>query len=373
MNEPELPIQPFELERYFALYEFNARILLSPSDCESLAMSQLLELADPETIRLWEALSLGYTESQGLPLLRLEISHLYRNIPAMNILEAVPEEAILIAMRTMLKPGDEVIAIYPAYQSLYEIARSTGCQVKYWQVNLKQGSWHLDMDWLEQALSPKTRLLVVNFPHNPTGYLPDLTFWTDLLDLARRTGVRVFSDEMYRGLEYQPQDQLPAAADLYDGAISLSGLSKVYALPGLRVGWLALQDQELLARFQAYKDYTTICGSAPSEILALMALRARERIIARNLDIIRKNLAAAQQFFQKYSAQFNWLPPQAGSIAFPQWIGDGSVDDFCRRALDEQGVMLVPGSIFGVSGNHFRLGLGRLNFSAGLQALSSIL
>ena len=364
-----MPISPFKLERYFAEYEFKARFLLSPSDCESLGLDELLSSASPESRALWEALRLGYTESQGHPLLREEIARLYENTPPERLMVAVPEEAIFVLMNILLRPGDEVIAIAPAYQSLHEVARSLGCALLPWQVRLGSKGWELDLDWLADHLSEQTRLVVVNFPHNPTGLLPDRQKFQAIIELARQRGTYLFCDEMYRGLEYTPHDRLPAAVDCYERAISLSGLSKSYALPGLRLGWLALPDETLVQAALAFKDYTTICHSAPSEILGLIALQNGSNILQRNLTIILDNLQTTKGFCQRHGDLIEWLAPQAGSVAFPRWRGPGTVDEFCQTALEQQGVMIVPGSIFDFPGNHFRLGLGRQNFSEALGRL----
>jgi aspartate/methionine/tyrosine aminotransferase len=150
-------------------------------------------------------------------------------------------------------------------------------------------------------------------------------------------------------------------------------MSKSLSLPGLRIGWLASRDKALLAKWRKYKDYTTICSSAPSEVLALMALRARDVIVSRNLGIIQANLEAAEHFFGARAKLFSWLPPQAGSVAFIQWIGPGASDDFCLKSVREQGVMVVPGSMFESDGQYFRIGLGRKNFSAALARLENVL
>jgi aspartate/methionine/tyrosine aminotransferase len=144
-------------------------------------------------------------------------------------------------------------------------------------------------------------------------------------------------------------------------------------LPGLRLGWLAARDPQLLDRWLAFKDYTTICNNAPGEILGIIGLRAKERIIQRNLGIIRENLQAAGQFFDRRQNLFNWIPPEAGSIAFPQWTGGSPVESFCEGVLQQQGVMIVPGSIFDFPGEHFRIGLGRRNFEEALQRVSDYL
>ena len=368
-----MQIPAFKLERYFAQYEFKVQYLLSPSDCEALTLADLLDLADAESLALWQGLHLSYTESAGHPLLRNEVASLYQTITPDDLLIAVPEEAIFVAMNTLLRPGDHLVAISPAYQSLYEIAQSIGCTVTAWPVQLSEQGWHLDLAQLAASITPRTRLLVINFPHNPTGYLPSPALLEGIVALARQHDLYLFSDEMYRGLEFAAGDQLPAICDSYEKGISLSGLSKSYALPGLRIGWLATHDRPLLEQCLAFKDYTTICNSAPSEVLAIMALRARSQIVRRNLAIIQHNLTVAEAFFAAHHQFFRWIKPQAGSIAFPHWQGNGSVEQFCQGLLDARGVMVVPGSIFDHPGSHFRVGLGRRNLAEVLEQVDDYL
>ena len=368
-----MSIAPFKLERYFAKYEFSVKYLLSSSDCESLGMAELLAMASPESLALWQDLKLGYTESAGHSLLRAEVARLYPGLSAEQVLIAVPEEAIFVAMQTLLSPGDHVIALAPAYQSLHEIARSIGCEVTPWQLRLAAQGWQLDLAELERSITPYTRLLVVNFPNNPTGFLPERALFEDMLALARKHNLYVFSDEMYRLLEFDPARRLPSVAQVYEKGIALSGLSKAFALPGLRLGWLTGREPGLLERWLAYKDYTTICNSAPGEILGLIALQNSERILARNLEIIRANLGSASQFFERHADKLEWHNPQAGSIAFPRWLGKASLEQFCQVALVQQGVMIVPGDLFDQPGTHFRLGLGRKNFAEALEHLDELL
>jgi aspartate/methionine/tyrosine aminotransferase len=366
-------ISPFKLERYFAQYEFKVRYLLSPSDCESLSMGELLQWADPDSLTLWNDLRLGYTESPGHPVLRAEVSRLYQTVAPDDVMIAAPQEAILVAMHALLGPGDHVVSIFPAYQSLYEIARAMGCEVTPWAFELGADGWRLDLNQLERVLTERTRLLVINFPHNPTGYLPARSEFESIVELARRRGVYILSDEMYRLLEYDPNRRLPAMCDLYEQGISLSGLSKTFALPGLRLGWLVTRDRDVMERCLAFKDYTTICSSAPSEILGIMALRARDALVARNLALIQHNLKIAERFFAEHPDRFVWIRPHAGSIAFPRWTGGASVEQFCQGALDGPGVMIVPGSMFDFPGNHFRVGLGRRNLPEALERVGNYL
>ena len=362
-----MSIDPFRLERYFAKYEFKVKFLLSSSDCESIGMADLLQMASPASLELWHGLKLGYTESQGHPLLRAEVAGLYEHIAADNVLIAAPEELIFVAMQTLLNPDDHVVVVSPAYQSLYEIARSMGCAITPWKVRPGKAGWQMDFDQLEQSITGRTRMLVLNFPHNPTGHTLTRAELDLVIELARKNDLYIFSDEMYRLLEYDPAVRLPAVCDLYEKGISLSGLSKAFALPGLRLGWLATQEPSLMERWIAYKDYTTICNSAPGEVLGLIALQNKEWIVHRNLDIIFENLKSVRRFFTEHQDTFTWFSPKAGSVAFPEWIGDGPVEEFCQGVLEQQGVMLVPGELFGLPGNHFRMGLGRKNLPDALE------
>jgi aspartate/methionine/tyrosine aminotransferase len=362
--------EAFHLERYFSLYEFSARHLLASSDCESYPMAEVVSWADDECRGLWEALWLGYTESPGLPQLRREIAGLYDGVSPDDVLEIVPEEGILIAMTVLLEPGDHVIATHPGYQTLYGVAEALGCQVTYWEPEEEQ-AWRFDPAFVRRELRPSTRLIVANFPHNPTGYLPTAAEYEELFDIAAEAGAHVFSDEMYRGLEQDPATQLPSAVELYDKAVALSGLSKTYSLPGLRVGWLATRDQELLGRLAAYKDYTTICASAPGEVLALIGLRERERIVARNLRTIAGNLEKLEAFVAARPDLLTLVRPRAGSICFARLGAAEGALAFCRQLVEEAGVVLVPSTVFDYGDAHVRFGLGRIAFGEGLEAFAA--
>jgi aspartate/methionine/tyrosine aminotransferase len=362
-----MPIEDFKLERYYAIYEFSAKYMFSSSDCESLKLTELVEMARPDTLTLWNNLSLGYTESQGNPLLRAEIAATYHNIPPEQVIVSAPEEAIFIAMQSLLSPGDEVIYIAPTYQSLYEVARSIGCKVIPWKLLLNENGWQINLTELDQLITQQTRMLVLNFPNNPTGYLPTRQEFDAIIATARRNNLIVFSDEMYRMLEQEDRLRLPAVCEVYERGVSLSGLSKAYAMPGLRMGWLVTQEPDWPERFLKIKDYTTICNSAPSEILAIMALQNLAAITSRNREIIHENIFHAAGLFDTYPQLFRWIPPVGGSIAFPQWLGDGSIEKFCQEVVEHQSVMIVPGSMFDAEGEHFRVGLGRKNLKEAIQ------
>ncbi len=364
-------LPPFELERYFARYEFTTRYLLGSSDCESMSIADLLKLEGGSEL-LFPQTWLGYTESQGSLSLRVAICGLYETIqPEQVLVHSGAEEAIFLFMQAALEPGEHVIVHSPCYQSLAEVARSLGCEVSQWNAR-EENQWAPDLDELPKLLRRTTRAIVVNTPHNPTGWLMPRPDFQALNRLARENGLLLFSDEVYRESEYDPGERLPAGCDQGEHAVSLGVTSKTYGLPGLRIGWVATRNQEILKRMAALKDYTTICNSAPSEFLAELALRHRQALIDRSLKIIRSNLELTEALFARHPDLFEWVKPQAGPIAFPRLL-KGSADEFCDALVREAGVMLLPGSLFGDTGDHFRLGLGRGHFPQGLSRLEEFL
>jgi len=364
-----MKIQPFKLERFFAEYEFTVPFLLCCSDCEALSQSELLHIADQDSMSMWNNLQLGYTESLGHPVLRKEISALYKTLSPENVLVVTPEEGIFIAMNTILREGDHVVTTFPGYQSLYEIAHSLNCKVSRWCPEDKGGRWVFDIDRLQSLIRENTRLVVINFPHNPTGATLDPQQFSDLIDLVRKKSKILFSDEMYRFLEYDTEERLMSACDMYDNAVSLFGMSKSFALAGLRIGWLSTRNSDLYQQCALYKDYTTICSSAPSEILAIMALRVREKILERNLKIIKNNLRLLDDFFREYSEIFFWNRPKAGPIAFPRLNSTIDVKDFCLDLIEKKGVLLLPSNLYDYEGNNFRIGFARKNMPQALDKL----
>ena len=364
-----MKLDPFRLERYFSNHEFSAPYLLCSSDCESMELGDLLEL-EPGAHERFSSLWLGYTESLGDPELRQAITTLYEHITANQVLvHAGAEEAIFNFMNVVLNPGDHVIVHAPYYQSLGEVARGVGAEVTEWQGDPER-SWELDIDVLKKALTDRTKVVVVNFPHNPTGYLPTSTLVHELSDLSERHGFVIFSDEVYRGLELDRSDRLPAFTDVNDRAVSLGVMSKTYGLAGLRIGWIATRNDNLFRELAAFKDYTTICNSAPSEFLATLALRHGEAIVERNLQIIRGNLNHLDLFFGDHAELFAWHRPKAGSIAFPMLLR-GAVDKFCADLLRKTGVLLLPGTLYGSGFNAFRIGFGRRNLPESLDKFNA--
>src|SRR4051794_36631191 len=357
-----MELKPFRIERFYAHYEFTTRYMLSSSDCESRTVGELLELEPGAHERLHE-LWCGYTESEGAPELREAIAALYERIdPDEVIVTSCAEEGIFLLYHALLRPGDHAIVETPCYESALEVARSTGAEIEQWRRRYED-AWAHDVDGLERLIRPDTRLLYLNQPHNPTGTLMDRA----TLERIVGVGVRIFGDEVYRELEHDPADRLPAVCDLDERAVSLGSISKSYGLPGLRIGWLATRDEELRDSIMRLKDYTTICSSAPSELLTALALRHRDVLLERNQAIVARNLPLLDDFIARHADTFEWVRPTASPIGFPRVSGLGDVERLCER-LAAAGVLLLPGSVYDEPG-HVRVGFGRENLPEALRVL----
>lgn len=368
---PRLP--EFALERWFARWEFTARWNLGASDVEPLAMAELLALADDEGRDLWAGLSLGYTETAGHPRLREEIAGLYETASPDDVLVCSgAEEAILLIGAALAEPGARVVCLQPSYASLHEVARARGADVRDVPLDPRRG-WALDLDVAQAALGDGARMTLANFPHNPTGAQPSVAALEDLAAMTAAAGAHFVCDEVYRLLEHDPGDRLPAAVDLHPRGVSIGVMSKAFGLAGLRIGWVATRDRALLRRLAGLKDWTTICASAPSEVLAVIGLRAREELLARARGIVATNLRAVEAFVAEHPADLDWTPPRAGTVAFPRLPRHGPAGEFTDLLLADHGVLLVPGHLFGDHPDRVRIGLGRRDLPDGLDRLAQAL
>lgn len=363
----------FRLETHFSRWEFKARYHMTASDAETMRMSDLLALAGDADREAWEKLALGYTETWGKPVLRETIASTYQGLSSDDILcFAGAEEGLYCAMLALLGADDHAIITVPNYQSMETLPVSLCKQVS--GVPLRaENNWALDIEDVKKALRPNTRLIAVNFPNNPTGAIAGQATFKALAELCKERNIHLFSDEVYRGLERDPAKQLPQAAELFDKGISLNVMSKAYGLPGLRIGWIACRDHDLLARMEKMKHYLSISNSAPSEILAVIALKARDQIISRNRALCSENLQLLGAFFDDYPHLYQWQAPDGGCVGFARYLGKDGADDHCRQLVEEAGVLLLSSSLFTsdllpVATDRFRVGFGRKNISAGLDA-----
>ncbi|WFR59235.1 aminotransferase class I/II-fold pyridoxal phosphate-dependent enzyme [Anaerocolumna sp. AGMB13025] len=365
-------LRTFQLEDYYDKHEFSTPYLLSQSDCESMTIRELLSFepgAEEAFLETW----LGYTEVKGDVRLREKAAALYKTCQSEEILiHAGAEEAVFNFMQIFLQTGDHMIYLSPAYQSLYEVAASRGCEVSPWKLCQSEEGWSCNFDDLVGLIKQNTKLLVINTPHNPTGYSFTEEELKRIAVLAREHNIFVFCDQVYKDLEWDGEEH-SWFCDLYENSLSLGVMSKAYGLPGLRIGWIATHNKEVYESMVKYKYYTTICSSAPSEFLSVLALKHRDRILKRNISLIKDNIEYAENFFEKYSDLFINNKPQAGPIAFHKLKITGGITGFCEKLIEKKGVLLLPGDVYEVDGDYFRMGYGRKNFKKALIKLDEYL
>lgn len=368
-----MKMHDFKLECFFGKYEFTAPYLLTQSDCESMTARELLSMepgSEEGYLNQW----LGYTQTWGDPKLRELVASLYKDMTADDVLIIHgAQEGIFAYMNVMLEEGDHMIAMYPNYQSAYEVANSVpGCCFSKWMIRDDGEKWTLDFDELEQMIQPNTKLIAINTPNNPTGYTLSNEELDRLADICYRHNLYLFSDEVYKGLELDGQKR-DWAADHYEKTLSIGVMSKAYGLAGLRVGWMVSKDHELLEKCVKFKHYMSICDAAPAEYLSKIALRHSDALLARSLSIIKENKKMADAFFARYSDLFDPKPLSAGPVAFHKFKLDMPIEDFCQLAVDKKGVLLLPSHIYDMESPYFRMGYGRKGFAESLKKFEEFL
>jgi len=370
---PALP--DFRLETHFSKWEFKARYHMTASDAESISMRDLMALASDREREEFETLWLGYTETYGASDLRHTIAATYDSQGADDVLcFAGASEGIFAANTVLLDRDSHAIVVTPNYQS-HETLPAAICAATGVPLDPDDG-WSLDIDRVKAAIRPNTRLVTINFPHNPTGAILPRDRYDALIALCRKHGIYILHDEIFNGLGPTGTQHLPFIADLYERGLSLNVMSKSYGLPGLRIGWIACQDADVLSAMERMKHYLSICNAGPSERLALIALRNRETLLARNCAIVDENLPKWDAFFARYPDLFDWQRPDGSCMAFPRYKGADGVEAFTRALVEESGVLLLPSTIYSSAlgptpMDRFRLGFGRLGLDDGLAALDA--
>jgi len=314
-------------------------------------------------------LPLGYSEARGSAALRAAIAATYAHCDPESVLVTTGAiEANYLLFNVLLDAGDHVIAPFPAYQQLYSVPRALGCDVSLWEVGPKS-FYQYDVDEMERLLRPSTRLIVVNTPHNPTGAMLSPAEVDRVYALAKSVGAMVLGDEAYRWLEVP--GGVPFAAPMVDrGAlgISVGTVSKPFGLPGLRIGWIAATPAVVQACWAA-RDYVSLSPGKLNDALAVLAFAHRERIIQRNAGIIAANLKAAEEWVSQHADILSWSPPRGGLLALLRYDLPIQSLELADLLATEYGVMLAPGSAFGIE-HHLRIGIGQDPpvFRAGLAA-----
>ncbi len=263
-----------------------------------------------------------------------------------------------------------MISTYPGYQSLYQNPETLNCDVSYWTGKFDAtNGWGFSMSEFKSMIKPETKLVVVNFPHNPTGFMPSNDEWDEIVGICRSRGIFLFSDEMYRCTNHDGSQSPQSACAVYEDAITLCGMSKIFAMPGLRLGWVCTKNADVMTMMQRYKDYVTICAPGPCEVLSIIGLRNREELLERTMEIVRQNIKIFKEVVSEYPEVLQWQEPRSCTISFFRlkgWglkLGSGGATGFCDVMVKESGVMMVPSSVYNYQPDEYvRVGFGRKNF-----------
>ena len=357
-----MKVEPFEMERFQSIWEHKVAWNLSESGVHPLRVEELLDTDDERLALL--AQGLGYSQTNGSIELRAAIASLYdAATPAHVLVTNGGSEANLVTLLALAQPGDEIVVMMPNYLQLPGLARALGCTVRPWplipddRANEGAGRWRPDLDSLPGLVTPRTRAIAICTPNNPTG----ARLTADEIDAvcreAARAGAWVISDEIYRGAELDGVDA-PGAWGRYDRVVVTSGLAKAYGLPGLRIGWVA-GPPDLVEQLWGIHDYTTIAPGAVNDRLARLALAPakRELVLARTRGIVRTNYPALRKWIDKRPTLLNHIAPEAGAIAFVRYSLPIASAALSERIREEQSVLIVPGSHFGMEG-YLRFGFG---------------
>lgn len=347
---------PFELERWQSTWENRVRYNLSESGVHPFSIQELLGLAGASTMPLLDV-RLGYGQSNGTDLLRQRIAALYPGASADHVLVTNgSSEANFVACWRLVEPGDKVAVLLPSYLQTQGLAQNFGAQVRPITLHQENG-WAPQAEEIRSAITPGTKLVVITNPHNPTGHILSHESRTVILERTKEVGAWLLADEVYAGAELDGKTT-PSFWGSYERLVCVSGLSKAYALPGLRIGWLVAAP-EFAAEAWARHDYTTIGPSGASDHLATVALepRVREKIIARTRRILNANYPVIEAWLKRFGDTFTWHAPQAGAICFAKYRQRVAGPELVEKLRAEHGVLLVAGEHFGMP-QYLRFGFG---------------
>lgn len=370
-----MKLDTFAMERMQSTYENQVEFNLSESGVHPLTLGELVDDEASRQALLGEAIR--YTQSNGTIALRTAIAAMYPGATVDHVeVTNGGSEANYITTWNLVEPGDEVVLMVPNYMQTWGLARGFGATVKEWPLVLDEGAprWRVDFDALERLITPKTKLVIVCNPNNPTGARLDAPDLDVIAKAADRVGAWILSDEIYRGAERDGRE----TASMWGRsprAIITSGLSKAYGLPGLRVGWI-VAPPSLIAALWSYHDYTTISPGALSDLLARRALEPARRaaILARTRQILTTNYAVIEGWLNAHGALFSFAPPDAGAIVYVRYRHPVNSTELVNRLREQKSVLIVPGDHFGMDG-YLRIGYGdRTHYlRTGLDRLQALL
>jgi len=351
-----MKIDPFLVEEFLSAHEHEVELNLAETCVDPFTLREFLALTEQENfLEQLEDMQLTYGFSKGSPALLEGIANLYDHMKPDNILiNGGAIGANFLVFYTLVEPGDTVISIFPAYQQLYSAAKSFGANVKLLKLR-EDNQWLPDLNELTELIDDKTKLIVINNPHNPSGSLIDVNLLRKICAIAEDAGAYLLCDESYRGLYIRPADFVPSAVDLSEKAIATGSFSKPLSLTGLRLGWIAAK-KEIIDECFEHRHYTTLTNDMIADTLAALAMKHVDRIYERNLKIIRINHQILSQWIED-EPLIEWVPPRAGSVAFFRYNLKIPSKDLCLRLIREKSTLLTPGWCFDMEG-YLRIGYG---------------
>ena len=365
-----MAIPRYPLNEWFAKGEGRFDVSLSSSSCQPLAIGDLM---DVDELRALSTIPLSYGPFAGSVELQSQIATQYQTIAPSDILTYHgPGEAIYTVLQGLLEAGDQVAVQSPGFHPLAAIPRHIGCEVHAWNA-ADPATCLFEVDDLATVCSRKTKLIIINFPHWPSGQMISESDLYQIVDIAKSADAIILSDESFRLLELPPHATLPAVCDIYNQGVSLTGLSKPYGLGGLRIGWVATRSSPLRESLQQYRFYTSEITNTPCQWIGSRAIKKTNEIVARNRQLIATNLERLTDFVRTHHDKLRMHPPSAGTMAVVEQSTGMMSTEFCERALDEFRLFMIPGSAMGMSDRLLRFGLGMSDFDTGLERLNAYL
>ena len=348
-------LDKFEMERLQSTWENRVRFNLSESSVHPMSPRELV--TDAAYLERLMEMPLIYNQSNGTDELRSAIAAAYPGATLDHVeVTNGGSEANFVSIYALLEPGDEAVIILPNYQQIWGLINSFGMKVKTVRLHEERG-WAPDLAELEAAVSPRTRMIILCNPNNPTGAILTVAEMEAIVRMAARSGAWILADEIYQGSERSGQTT-PTFWGRYDRVIITNGLSKAFGLPGLRVGWI-VAPKDTIAKTWSYHDYTTIAPGTLSDCLARIALtpEGRQRCLERTRNICRKNFPMLQSWMASHGSLFRMVEPKAGAIAYVRYDLAVNSTVLIERLLHEKSVLVVPGDHFGMD-RYLRIGYG---------------
>lgn len=367
-----MKIKPFAVEEWMNAWEVGAKYNIAETCVDSISMNELFELTGEDKTEFLNRLCarrLSYGDIEGLPEFRKGVCGLYKTL---NIENIVPTHGASGANHhvfySLISPGDRVVSIMPTYQQLYSIPESYGADVQILYLS-KENNYLPDLEKLRRLVTPKTKMICINNPNNPTGALMSEQMLREIVEIARSADAWILCDEVYRHLS-QEDGWCPSIVDLYEKGISVSSMSKVFSLAGLRLGWIATHDMSVVKSCLSHRDYNLVSCGIFDEMLAAVALKHRDKLLERSRKIVRENLQILDDWVGS-EPHVSYVKPKAGTTALVYYDLDISSYEFCEEMYKKTGAFVTPGDCFEVP-HSMRIGYayGKQDLIDGLKAIS---